>query len=82
MSTPKLLTETDAKMIQELNTLDYSGILKNGVNVVPLKESWADWRSDYSRTIVMIYNDIPSFDDLMQFAAHLEKEFNDWVSNK
>lgn len=64
------------------NTLDYSGILKNGVNVVPLKESWADWRSDYSRTIVMIYNDIPSFDDLMQFAAHLEKEFNDWVSNK
>jgi hypothetical protein len=30
----------------------------------------------------MIYNDIPSFDDLMQFAAHLEKEFNEWVSNK
>jgi hypothetical protein len=30
----------------------------------------------------MIYNDIPSFDDLMKFAAHLEKEFNEWVSNK
>jgi hypothetical protein len=64
------------------NTLDYAGILKHGVQVVPPKESWADWRSDYSRTTVMIYNDIPSFDDLMQFAAHLEKEFNEWVSNK
>lgn len=64
------------------NTLDYAGILKNGVQVVPPKESWADWRSDYSRTTVMIYNDIPSFDDLMQFAAQLEKEFNEWVSNK
>ena len=64
------------------NTLDYLGILKNGVNVVPLKEIWADWRSDYSRTIVMFYNDIPSFDDLMPLAAHLEKEFNNWVSNK
>jgi hypothetical protein len=64
------------------NTLDYAGILKHGVQVIPPKESWADWRSDYSRTTVMIYNDIPSFDDLMQFAAHLEKEFNEWVSNK
>jgi len=64
------------------NTLDYAGILNNGVQVVPPKESWADWRSDYSRTTVMIYNDIPSFDDLMQFVAHLEKEFNEWVSNK
>ena len=59
------------------NTLDYAGILKHGVQVIPPKESWADWRSDYSRTTVMIYNDIPSFDDLMQFAAHLEKEFNE-----
>lgn len=64
------------------NTLDYAGILKHGVQVIPPKESWADWRSDYSRTTVMIYNDIPSFDDLMQFAAHLEKEFNEWVLNK
>jgi hypothetical protein len=63
------------------NTSDYAGILKNGVQVLPPKMSWADWRSDYSKTTVMIYNDIPSFDDLMKFAAQLEKEFNEWVLN-
>jgi predicted nucleotidyltransferase component of viral defense system len=61
------------------NTLDYKGILSNGVRVVPPKESWTDWRGDYSRTSVMIYNDIPSFDELMSFAEQLENEFNEWV---
>ena len=28
---------------------------------------------------VMIYNEIPSFDVLMEFAQHLELEFNSWV---
>jgi hypothetical protein len=49
------------------------------VRVVPPKESWTDWRGDYSRTSVMIYNDIPSFDELMSFAEQLENEFNEWV---
>jgi hypothetical protein len=61
------------------NTLDYEGILSNGVRVLPTKESWTDWRGDYTRTAVMIYKDIPSFEELMSFAEQLENEFNEWV---
>lgn len=61
------------------NTLDYAGILTNGVRVLPSEESWADWRSDYTRTAVMIYNHTPSFEELMSFAELLENEFNEWV---
>jgi hypothetical protein len=61
------------------NNLDYAGISSNGVRVVPSKDSWIDWRGDYTRTAVMIYKDIPSFEDLMSFAEHLENEFNEWV---
>ncbi len=61
------------------NTLDYAGILNNGVRVVPSKDSWTDWRSDYTRTAIMIYNNIPSFEELMSFAEQLENEFNEWV---
>ena len=63
------------------NTLDYTGILNNGVRVVPTKESWADWRGDYSRTAVMIYNSVPTFDELMEFAQRLENEFNNWIKS-
>jgi hypothetical protein len=45
----------------------------------PLKENLVDWRSDYLRTRVMIYNKIPSFEELMEFAKKLEVEFNTWV---
>lgn len=61
------------------NTLDYAGISSSGVHVVPSKDSWTDWRGDYTRTAVMIYKDIPSFEDLMSFAEQLENEFNEWV---
>ena len=61
------------------NTLDYTGISSNGVRVVPSKDSWTDWRGDYTRTAVMIYKDIPSFEELMSFAEQLENEFNEWV---
>jgi hypothetical protein len=59
--------------------LDYSGVLTQGVRTVPEQGNLADWRSDYTRTAVMIYNEIPSFDVLMEFAQHLELEFNSWV---
>lgn len=61
------------------NTLDYAGLLTDGVQIVPPQNSWADWRGDYVRSTVMIYNNIPSFDDLMSFADRFEKEFNAWV---
>ena len=61
------------------NTLDYDGILNSGVHFLPPKEVLSDWRGDYTRTAVMIYKDIPSFNDLMSFAEKLEQEFNDWV---
>ncbi len=61
------------------NTMDYSDILSKGVKVTLPQESWADWRGDYSRSAVMIYSKIPSFEELMTFADQLEKEFNDWV---
>ena len=63
------------------NSLDYAGILSNGVRVVPSKENWTDWRGDYTRTAVMIYKDLPSFEELMAFAEQLENEFNEWVKN-
>ena len=63
------------------NTLDYEGISSNGVRVVPSKESWTDWRGDYTRTAVMIYKDIPSFVELISFAKQSENEFNEWVKN-
>ncbi len=61
------------------NSLDYSEILSNGVRVVPSKESLTDGHGDYTRTTVMIYKDIPSFEELMSFAKQLENEFNEWV---
>ena len=63
------------------NTLDYDGILRSGVRIVPSKDSWTDWRGDYTRTAAMIYKDIPSFEELMSFAEKLENEFNEWVKN-
>ncbi len=63
------------------NTMDYTGILTKGVRALPPQESWADWRGDYNRSTVMIYNKIPpTFDELMSFAEQLENEFNEWVS--
>ncbi len=51
------------------------------MRILPAKESWADWRGDYTRTAVMIYSNIPSFEELMSFAEQLESEFNEWVKN-
>lgn len=67
------------KLFFRYNTLDYAHILKNGVHVVPSATSLPDWRGDYSRTRVMIYNRVPTFDELMLFAVKLEKEFNEWI---
>ena len=64
------------------NTLNYDGMLDKGVRVAPSQENMADWRSDYSRTAVMIYNKVPTFDELMDFAQRFEKEFNEWVQAK
>lgn len=64
------------------NTLDYNAILERGVSVSPSEERLSDWRSDYSRTAVMIYNKVPTFDELMDFAQRFEKEFNEWVQEK
>lgn len=64
------------------NALDYNGILNSGVSVTPSEESLSDWRSDYSRTAVMIYNEAPTFEELMDFARRFEKEFNEWVQTK
>jgi len=61
------------------NTMDYDGILNNGLRVLPPQNSWADWRGDYSRTAVMIYNSVPTFDELMAFSTQFEIEFNEWV---
>ncbi len=63
------------------NTLDYDGILRRGVRIVPSKDNWIDWRGYYTRTAAMIYKDIPSFEELMSFAEQLENEFNEWVKN-
>jgi len=62
------------------NTMDYAGILTKGVSVLPSRDSWADWRGDYNRSAVMIYNKtVPSFEILMDFTGQLQEEFNNWV---
>jgi predicted nucleotidyltransferase component of viral defense system len=61
------------------NTLDYEGIFNQGVRVVPSIDGMADWRSDYTRTVPMIYGDLPSFEELMVFAKQLEYEFSEWI---
>ena len=61
------------------NAMDYKKITSKGLKVLPSQGNWADWRGDYNRSTVMIYRDIPSFEDLMAFAGNLEKDFNDWV---
>lgn len=68
--------------IRKKGALDYYGILDKVVSVTPSKESLADWRSDYVITAVMIYDSVPSFDELMEFAESFGKEFNDWVGAK
>lgn len=62
------------------NTMNYDAILTSGVRTLPALEDWSDWRGDYTRSAVMIYNTIPTFEELMLFAERLEKEFNEWVS--
>jgi predicted nucleotidyltransferase component of viral defense system len=63
------------------NTMNYNSILSNGVKVAPPKEIRSDWRSDYARTSIMIYNNFATFDDLMVFAERMEEEFKEWVCN-
>jgi hypothetical protein len=62
------------------NTMNYDAILISGVRTLPAAENWSDWRGDYNRSAVMIYNNIPTFEELMMFAESFEKEFNEWVS--
>jgi hypothetical protein len=61
------------------NAMNYESILTSGVRTLPTADEQIDWRSDYSRTAIMIYNGIPSFDELLLFAEKFEKEFNEWV---
>jgi hypothetical protein len=71
------------KPIEELPKINVmAAMFKMSVSRAPNKESLADWRSDYARTAVMIYDRVPSFDELMEFADRFEKEFNDWVQAK
>ena len=62
------------------NAMNYDSILTTGVRTLPSADEQIDWRTDYSRTAIMIYNSIPSFDELMSFAEKFEIEFNEWVS--
>jgi hypothetical protein len=62
------------------NSMDYKAVLKKGVGIVPSAESLQEWRGDYERSAAMFHGARPSFDELMEFAAGFEKEFNEWVS--
>jgi hypothetical protein len=61
------------------NALDYDGILRNGIMIVPPEAHWPDWRGDYDRTGAMIYRDRPTFDELMKAAHAYQEKFNAWV---
>ena len=62
------------------NAMNYDVLLTDGVRTLPTEENWPDWRGDYNRSAVMIYNNRPTFEELMLFAEKFEKEFNQWVS--
>jgi hypothetical protein len=62
--------------------LDYNSILTKGIKFLPSQKFLPDWKSDYSRTEIMIYNDKPDFETLMTFAEHFESEFNIWISKR
>lgn len=73
---------THRKTFFKYNTLDYDRMLHYGVGVVPSDEQLARWRTDYAKTIDLIYHDRPSFDDLMVFAQMLEHEYNLWTRSR
>jgi hypothetical protein len=73
---------THRKTFFKYNTLDYDCMLHYGVVVVPSDEQLARWRTDYAKTIDLIYHDRPSFDDLMVFAQKLEHEYNLWTRSR
>jgi hypothetical protein len=56
--------------------------LTKGIKFLPSQKFLPDWKSDYSRTEIMIYNDKPDFETLMTFAEHFESEFNIWISKR
>ena len=62
------------------NAMNYDVLLTDGVRTLPTAENWSDWRGDYNRSAVMIYNNRPTFEELMLFAERFEKEFNQWIS--
>jgi hypothetical protein len=63
------------------NAMNYEGIFTKGIRLVPTFERRSEWGGDYGRNAVMIYNNIPSFEEVMVFAQRFETEFNEWVSN-
>lgn len=64
------------------NSMDYDGILQQGIGIVPATGSLPDWRGDYERSSAMFHRARPSFDELIDFATEFEKEFNEWVAMK
>jgi predicted nucleotidyltransferase component of viral defense system len=81
---PKLLeiVVEHRKTFFRYNKMDYEIILKDGVKIIPTKESLSEWRGDYSRSSAMIYGFTPEFNQLMDFVKSFELEFNNWISNK
>ena len=81
---PKLLDLVieHRQLFFKYTALDYNSILTKGIKFLPLQKSLPDWKSDYSRTEIMIYSDKPSFEQLMSFAEDFESEFNKWISKR
>ena len=61
--------------------MNYEDIFIHGIEIVPNSENLVSWRTDYSRTTVMIYRNVPSFEELMSFAFEFQEMFNHWVKD-
>lgn len=70
---------THRRTFYRYNTLDYDGLLRTGITIVPPEAQWPDWRGDYDRTSAMIYRDRPTFDELMKATHAYQERFNAWV---
>jgi len=62
-------------------SLDYAQILTSGVRFAPPPDQLISWKSDYQKSKILIFKDLPTFESLMAFSKQFEREFNAWAAH-
>ena len=62
--------------LTSMSGVDYSIDVRKNIQLIPPKESMADWKKDYEEmTIAMIYGEKPAFAELLESMNRLELQF-------